>query len=156
VRSDVSDVRDAAAIWRQSAIPVAYRPGGAPLLVKLPFAADNADWLRNGKRTKPEWVKRFKAWEVPRSWFNDVILRVLQRYGRVYVIQPFRELEKCAPACWNAQGFECECSCMGEHHGSQGAGAGWFVVSETCAVRHGERVLACRLIETRARARSPR
>ncbi len=41
--------------------------GGAPLLVKLPFAADNADWLRNGKRMKPEWVKRFKAWEVPRS-----------------------------------------------------------------------------------------
>lgn len=40
-----SDVRDAAATWRQTAIPVVYRPGDAPLLVKLPFAVDNADWL---------------------------------------------------------------------------------------------------------------
>lgn len=146
-----SDVREAAAIWRQAAIPAVYRPGGAPLLVKLPHASDNLGWLRNGKRTAPVWRARFKSWEVPRAWFNDVIRRALQRYQRVYAIQPFREQEKCAPACWNASGFDCECSCMGEHHGEQGGGAGWFVVSETCAVRHGERVLGCRLIEAQSR-----
>lgn len=147
--TDISGLRNAASIWRQTAIPVVYRPGDGPLLVKLPFATDNGDWLRNGKRTKPVWQSKFRSWEVRKGWFDDVIRRALLRYRRVYVIQPFREQEKCAPACWNARRFECNCSCMGEHHGEQGDGAGWFVVSEICAVRHGDRVLACRLIETR-------
>lgn len=141
------DVREAAEIWRQTAIPVVYRPGDGPLLVKLPRAMDNSDWLRNGKPRNPVWQSKFSSWELPKGRFDEVIRRALLRYRRVYVIQPFREQEKCAPACKKAQGFKCTCSCMGEHHGSKGDGAGWFVVSETCEIRRGDRVLACRLIE---------
>jgi hypothetical protein len=142
-----SDVRDAVEIWRQTEIPVVYRPGDSRLQVKLPFAEGNGDWLRNGKRTNPEWNSKFRCWKVPQSWLDDVIRRALQRYQRVYVIQPFREEEKCAPACRSARGFKCTCSCMGKHHGSEGDGSGWFIVSETYQVRRGDRVLACRLIE---------
>ena len=148
------DVQDAAALWRQTKIPVVYRPGDSPLQVKLPFADDNRDWLRNGKRTLPVWDSKFSSWRVPRSWFDDVIRRALLRHRRVYVIQPFREEERCAPACRNARGFKCTCSCMGEYHGSEGEEAGWFVVSETCMVRRGDRVLACRLIEPSQAGRS--
>lgn len=147
--------RDAARrIWRQATIPVIWlnkerRRGDRrfPLLVKLPFSDGNHDWLQSGKRYRPKWIAQFMSWSVPVTWFEDVIRRALQRYRRVYVIQPFRKQEKCAPACWAARKFKCTCSCMGEHHGSDGAG--WFVASETCAIRYGGCELACRLIVTR-------
>jgi len=37
----------------------------------------------------------------------------LAKYSKVYVIQPYREQEKCSPTCQNAIGHECQCSCMG-------------------------------------------
>ena len=137
----------AAAIWKQKAIPVVYRAGsGIPLMIKLPYADDNFIWLRGYNHRKPDWDKQYKCWEVPSTWFEYVTRLILNRYDRVYVIQPYRALEKCAPACWNAKGLECECSCMGENHGSQ-AGGRWYIVSETCALQWHNRELACRLFE---------
>jgi hypothetical protein len=112
-------------------------------MIKFP---GSRDWLREGHRAKPRWVDHFKCWEVPKSWFEDVARRLLRRFGRVYIIQPFRLQEKCAPRCWNATGLECECSCMGEHHGSGNPPGKWYIVSETFAVRWEERRYACRLI----------
>jgi len=144
-----TDERSAASIWRQREIAVIYRRGrGIPLMVKLPYSPDNFTWLRAEKHRKPEWIKQFKCWEVPIAWFDDVILRALKRFGRIYVIQPFRALEKCAPACWNARAFQCECSCLGKNHGSFPAG-NWWVISETFAMQWQGRELACRLIERR-------
>jgi hypothetical protein len=80
------------------------------------------------------------------AWFEDTLKRLLARFGAVYVIQPFNKLEICAPACWNATGAKCECSCMGEHHGSKNHAGRWHVVSETFAVRIREREFSCRLL----------
>lgn len=143
-----SDARDAAAIWRQSKVPVVYRQGGGqPLMIRLPYGPDNRNGLRSDHRRNPEWLVKFKCWETPRSWFEDVVRRSLGRYGRVYVIQPYQVQEKCAPACWNAIGIECECSCMGANHGSGNPPGKWHVVSDTFAVQWQDRLLACRLIE---------
>jgi hypothetical protein len=60
--------------------------------------------------------------------------RSLAKYSKVYIIQPYREHEKCAPACQNAIGHECQCSCMGLYHGAGNDGS-WFEVSETFATR---------------------
>ena len=129
-------------------MPVVYRQGGSePLLVRLPYASGNGGWLRSDHRRKPEWVKQYKCWGTPKAWFEDVVRRLLQRFGRVYVIQPYRTQEKCAPACWNATGVECECSCMGANHGSGNASGRWHVVSDTFAVQWRNRQLACRLIQ---------
>jgi hypothetical protein len=135
-------------IWRQKTIPVVGRKGKEkPLLVKLPYSEDRFEWLRNGRRTKPEWLNIYKCWKTPSSWFEDSVKRCLERYERVYVIQPYREQQKCAPACWNATGVKCECSCMGENHGSGNPAGKWHVVSETFAVHWGERKYACRLLK---------
>jgi hypothetical protein len=91
-------------IWKQTRIPVVFRPGGKnSLMVKFPYALDNRDWLRKGHRTKPCWNEHYECWELPRSWFEDVTQRLLRRFGKVYIIQPFRLQEKCAPNCWNAK-----------------------------------------------------
>lgn len=134
-------------VWGQERIPVVLRRTGKGQLlrVRLPYAKGNRDWLRNGRRGSPAWIADGKYWELPKAWFNDFVDRALGKYGKVYVIQPFREQEKCAPACQNAVGHECEFSCMGRYHGAGNDGS-WFEVSDTFATRWGDQDVACRLM----------
>lgn len=137
-----------ASIWRQKAIPVLYRRGpGHPLLARLPYHLTNRPWLQASGRKNPIWLHKEKYWELPQAWFNDLVKRCAEKFGQVYVIQPYHQHETCAPACWNAAGEICECSCMGANHGSGHPGSGWKVVSDAFATRWGERELACRLIK---------
>ena len=136
-------------VLSQKSVPVALRFGkGHKLYVKVPYAEDNRKWLQNGKRTSPVWFKERKQWELPQAWFNDFINRSLDRYTKVYVIQPYREQEVCSPSCRSAQGHECQCSCMGANHGSE-SHAGWFDISDAFSVRWGAREIACRLISAK-------
>jgi len=136
-------------IWRQELIPVIYRKGpGYPLMLRLPYREGNRAWLKQGKRNEPKWITDKKYWEVPKAWFNDLVSLSLERWGNLYIIQPYQAQEKCAPACWNALGHECQCSCMGANHGSESAGRGWFIVSDTFATRWNSSELACRLLST--------
>lgn len=134
-------------VWNQTRIPVVLRRGGKGqrLRICLPFAEDNRRWLQTGKRTAAAWLPEHRCWEVPKAWFNEFVEKALYRYGSLYVIQPYREQEKCAPACLNATGHECQCSCMGANHGV-GNDRSWFEVSETFATRWGDQYLACRLM----------
>lgn len=143
-------------VWKfQKKIPVVLRRNGIGerLRIKLPYADDNGQWLRNGRRIAPEWTDAKENqpgyWEIPKSWFNDFVDRALVRYRKVYIVQPYREQEICATACQNATGHECQCSCMGEHHGAGNDGS-WFEVSDTFSARWGNRELACRLLTARA------
>lgn len=138
------------AVWNQPQIPTVLRRGGKGqrLRIRLPIAEDNQQWLQEGKRRTAEWLPQYRCWEVPKAWFNDFVEKALHRYGSLYVIQPYRVQEKCAPACLNATGHECECSCMGANHGAGNDGS-WFEVSETFATRWGEQRLACRLMVRR-------
>ncbi|MBA3068184.1 MAG: hypothetical protein FP825_06875 [Hyphomonas sp.] len=134
--------------WNQTHTPVIWRKAKPPILMRLPYDPTNRAWLQDGRRAKPGWNKAAKQWELPAAWFNDLVDRGLQRWGRIYIIQPYREQEKCAPACRNATGHECQCSCMGAHHGS-GGGGGWFDVSDTFSTRWGGEDVACRLLTAR-------
>ncbi|WP_198945547.1 hypothetical protein [Gluconobacter sp. DsW_056] len=107
-------------------------------------------WLQNARRTTPSWIASHKFWEIPKAWFDDFVNRALQKYGRLYVIQPYREQEICSPSCQNAKGHECQCSCMGVHHGA-GSDGSCFEVSDAFSTRWGERELACRLMVAKTR-----
>ena len=135
------------AVWDQRLIPVIIRRGGKGqcLRVRLPYGADNRQWLQNDRRTSPTWFSSEHYWEAPKAWFNDLVERSLARYKKLYIVQPFREQEKCAPACMNAIGHECQCACMGANHGTGNDGS-WFEVSDIFATRWGELHLACRLM----------
>jgi hypothetical protein len=133
-------------IWKQKVIPVIFRKEDAPLMFKVPFVKDDYEWIRNERRNKPTWLKKYSCWEIPKKWFNDSVNRSLQRWGKIYIIQPFHQQEKCAPACAQAIGHICECSCMGENHGSGGLGAEWYEVSDAFATKWHQAELACRLL----------
>ena len=134
-------------IWMQRAIPVVWRrkKKGQLLRIKLPYSVGNRSWLRNDRRIAPVWIRERQFWEVPKAWFDDFVNRALDRYGRLYVFQPYREQEKCSPSCQNAAGHECECSCMGANHGAGNDGS-WFEVSDTFSTRFGDEQIACRLM----------
>lgn len=134
-------------IWRQNSIPVLYLQGkGASLLLRLPYAVGNREWIKGDGRKNPVWEKDQKCWQIPKAWFERIIRQSLARHRKIYVVQPFNPNEKCAPACWNAVGAECECSCMGKNHGSGNPVGKWHVVSETLAVRWGSNDYSCRLL----------
>lgn len=144
-------------VWNQRDVPVILRRTGVgeQLRARLPFATTNRSWLQNGRRRSPTWNADKHYWELPKAWFNDFVERALGDHGQVYVIQPYREQEKCSPACQNARGHECQCSCMGLHH-AQGSDGSWFEVSDTFATRWGDRMLACRLMTIKPKNASDR
>jgi hypothetical protein len=74
-------------IWSQKKIPIAYRQAES-LLIRLPFAPNNRFWLKDNHRKAPAWDTRYKCWQAPRAWFENVVQRILKRFGKVYVIQP--------------------------------------------------------------------
>lgn len=134
-------------VWRQKKIPVVIRRAetGHKLRVRLPYADNNRQWLNTVGKSSVTWIDSKSYWELPKNWFNDFVNRALERFGKLYVIQPYREQEKCARLCMEAKGHECDCSCMGRNHGA-GVNGSWFEVSDTFATRWGEKEIACRLM----------
>ena len=134
-------------IWKQGAIPVILRRDGyrEKLRARVPDSRDDWKWINSLGKSEAIWMVAGSYWELPKKWFNNFVNQALIRFGSVYVIQPYREQEKCSPACMNATKHECECSCMGANHGAGNDGS-WFEVSETFATRWHARELACRLM----------
>ena len=132
-------------VWNQRSTPVLLNRGkrGPPRL-RLPYREYNRAWLRSDRRTDPTWHKDGKYREVPRAWFNDLVRRCVEEFGSVYIIQPFRAQQKCAPVCWEAVGEDCECSCMGANHGMGRPKGRWIVLSETFAASWDSEMWACR------------
>ncbi len=147
-----TDERRIKEIWNNSKTSILLRRGGKgeKLRVRICgrklFDAGDMAWLKDDKKIDPEWNQKLRCWETPKSWFNRLVKNFVQTDGGLYIVQPFREQEKCSPACQNAKGHECQCSCMGEHHGAGNIDSGWFTVSDTFATRWGSKSLACRLI----------
>lgn len=135
------------AVWHQKAMPVVFRrERPSPLLVKLPYARSNREWLRDGRHNRSDWNEQYTAWETPQAWFEKNIKLCLRKYKSCYVMQLYREKQVCAPACWNAQGIDCECSCMAENHGAGHPEGRWYEIDETLAVSWGVQRYARRLV----------
>src|SRR4051794_23904750 len=115
------------AVLDQTRIPSIMRRGkGHKLEVRLPYADDNRPWLQQRLKSAPVYDRAVRCWKLPANAFNKVVREILERFGAIYVIQPYQVHEVCAPACWNAEGHECQCSCMGANHGT-GNSLGFFV-----------------------------
>ena len=106
---------------------------------------DDRYWLSWPGKRDPVWNADHNCWEVPKSRFDDFVKAALRDFKKLYIIQPFVETEICSPSCRNATGFICQCSCMGQNHGSQHHD-GWFDVAEAFSIKTGEKYLAARLL----------
>jgi len=134
-------------IWFQTEAPVVHRPKTGKLNVKLPNGLNDSDWLNLCGASVPTWNNGYFI--VAASWLNEVIKQSLERYGEVFLIQPYNEKEICASACKNASGFECQCSCLGKNHGQGEDGSGgWYFIDEALEVRWRGEVLAARHLKS--------
>lgn len=135
-------------IWRQSNVPVIVRQEQPmPVLIHLPDSDKSEWWIPEGKRTTLSWNAQLECWETPRSWFNEMIQLSLKRYGDVQVVQLYRKIRKCVPACWNATGDDCECSCGGGNHGTRQPLAKGKTASDIFVFKSGSTEYACRRIK---------
>jgi len=65
-------------LWRQGKIPVIFkRNKPLPVLVRIPFAEGNMEWLRDGRRMKPDWSTLKNPWNPHEHWFSGVSTDVL-------------------------------------------------------------------------------
>jgi hypothetical protein len=149
---DGKRVRDA---WNQRSIPIILRRSQGQLRLRVPvksidglWIGTTRAWLRSNRHHLPVWDYTSKHWEVPARWFNNLVEQLLKQYKLLYIIQPHREQEVCASQCWNAEGHDCQCSCLGENHG-QGKMGHWLEISDTFATRWGDTKMACRLMKIR-------
>jgi hypothetical protein len=140
-------------IWNQQTRPVVLRRGaGRRPRIRVPIDREDSDWIRSTRLwlhnvggKPPTWNSAQSYWEIAAKRFNDLIGLLFSRYPQIHNIQPFLEQEVCASRCWNAQGHDCQCSCMGTNHG-QGKFGAWLEVSDTFATRWGDQEMACRLL----------
>jgi hypothetical protein len=136
-------------IWEQGRFPVLVRGGPLyPLLVRLPNPDSSSLWFEEISPRYPDFISKYKAWSIPKAWFEPVAKKSILIYTGVYVFQPYKSTEKCSHACRNAAGARCECSCLGRNHGSGTPVGRWHIVAETLAVRFHGRELSCRLLRS--------
>ncbi len=134
-----------AEIWRQKQIPVIFKKKGKGILVKLPEYPNDQMWLTVKRKKEPIQDKQHNCWILPVSRFSDIIDQVLRKYKKVYVIQQFSEKNKCARNCWNAEGHDCSCSCMGVNHGMGKPSGKWYEINDTFAFTYPNYNYACTL-----------
>lgn len=127
-----------------------WRPLEGRLVIKMPYAKDNRQWLKDtlGTRIRPDWNKELKRWEIARSHFGPVVEALANRLGRIDVWMDFKKVERCDTRCRNARSRECTCSCLGKHHG-QGVTFGWKVVSDNHTMIQSSGTLRRHIIVTK-------
>lgn len=118
--------------------PVAkvWLPRKEEVVAKIPARKGNRRWLHEtvGIRS-PQFEE--DRWLLPRSSLTRLVTAAIDRYGFVVLWRDVSSLSRCDRRCLEATGAECQCSCLGEHHGQDSAS--WFErVGDTMVADHGE------------------
>lgn len=119
--------------------PRIYRPLQPDRLrLWMPYqGGSNRAWLHAalGARIQPIWDADIKRWLIARNHFKTLVEHLLDRFPQVDATIEFSTTQKCDTRCRDATGDDCQCSCLGEHHGGGIWGGGWFQVGETTLIR---------------------
>ncbi len=102
------------------------RPVKGKLQVRLPYRPGGSNYglLKAicGERTRPEWNRERRCFEVAREHLVKLIDQLAYEIGSpVEVILHGATQTKCVSACWAADPrtrWECVCSCAGANHGT--------------------------------------
>jgi hypothetical protein len=129
-------------------LPHIYRPLKPDRLrMTLPYRPRNRAWIHTalGERIQPYWDKDQRNWAIARGHFTVLVDELLDEFGVVYASVEFSTTQKCDTRCREAQGDDCECSCLGEYHGGGLWGGGWVQVGETTLIRSETQIRHMRL-----------
>jgi hypothetical protein len=100
-----------------------WLPLDGQVVAKIPVRKGNYRWLREAVRLRSPRLDDDR-WHLPRNCLNRLVIASVDRYGYVALWRDMSRLSRCTRRCLEAEGFECDCSCLGENHGS--GAHGWF------------------------------
>jgi len=116
--------------------------GSVRLTAWIPYGdGSNRAWLLEtlGPRIRPAWNKPDRRWEIARPHLRVLVTELAERFGEVDVYLEFSVTERRDSRCRDAQGDDCECSCLGENHGGAAYWKHWIPVGETTLIAPGRR-----------------
>ncbi|SCF58520.1 hypothetical protein GA0115256_103517 [Streptomyces sp. DconLS] len=106
---------------------------------------ENRKWLKSavpGKRIQPDWDADARCWRVAKANFTDLVHAMADRYGKVRVEIEYNPRAVCTESCRNAEGNDCECSCLGRSHGGGAWLDGWIDLGEVAVGHEGRTRIA--------------
>jgi hypothetical protein len=114
-----------------------WLPREGQVIAKIPPRKGNYRWLHHHLAIRSPRLDGDR-WHLPRNCLLKFVTAAVDRYGYVAVYRDMSKLSRCNRLCLEAQGMECDCSCMGAHHGTADSG-GWFeVVGDAVVADLGE------------------
>ncbi|MEU6573565.1 hypothetical protein [Streptomyces sp. NPDC046805] len=118
--------------------PVAmlWLPLHGEVIAKIPPRKGNRGWLHETVGIRSPKLDDDR-WKLPRSCLVRLVTAAIDRYGYIVLWRDMSKLSQCTRACLEATGVECQCSCLGAHHGQDAAG--WFErVGDAVVAEQGE------------------
>lgn len=104
-------------------VAMVWLPLQGQVIAKIPPRKGNRRWLHETLRIRSPELHGDR-WNLPRSSLVRLVTAAIDRYGFIVLWRDMSKLSRCTRACLEATGAECDCSCMGAHHGQDAAG--WF------------------------------
>lgn len=100
-----------------------WLPQDGQVIAKIPARKGNRRWLHETVRIRSPRLAGDR-WHLPRNCMVRLVTAAVDRYGYIVVWRDMSRLSRCTKACQEAEGLECDCSCLGVFHGENSGG--WF------------------------------
>lgn len=104
-------------------VAVAWLPQNGQVIAKLPPTRGNRRWLHESVQIRSPKLEGDR-WTLPRNCLIRLVVGAVDRFGFMVVFRDMSKLTTCTKKCLNAEGPDCDCSCLGAHHGENSFG--WF------------------------------
>uniref|UniRef100_UPI003F497AE1 endonuclease domain-containing protein n=1 Tax=Amycolatopsis sp. CA-293810 TaxID=3239926 RepID=UPI003F497AE1 len=104
-------------------VPMVWLPQDGQVIAKIPVRKGNRRWLQHTVRIRSPRLDGDR-WTLPRSCLVRLVIAAIDRYGYIVVCRDMSTLSRCTRSCLEATGVDCDCSCLGVHHGADSSG--WF------------------------------
>jgi hypothetical protein len=104
-------------------VPMVWLPQDGQVIARIPALKGNRRWLHHTVHIRSPRLDGDR-WTLPRNCLVRLVIAAIDRYGHIVVCRDMSRLSRCNRACLEATGVDCDCSCMGEHHGEDSFG--WF------------------------------
>lgn len=106
-------------------VPEVWLPLNGQVIAKFPPQTGIRGWLHETVSIRSPRLEDGR-WHLPRNCLVRLIAAAIDRYGYVVVWRDMSKLSRCTTACLEALGADCDCSCLGAHHGQ--SAENWFEV----------------------------
>lgn len=104
-----------------------WLPLDGKVIARLPFVPETRRWLQQAVQVRsPKWDPKQMVWVLPRNCATRLLRAAIDRFGGVEVYRDMTKLSRCTRSCLEAAGAECDCSCLGAHHGA--SSANWYEI----------------------------